>query len=231
MKRRRKIYYWLYALVVITSLILIGTEDQCHAGRIRTLILRPDQPGKIYLALGESTDISFPSKPEKLVPGSPTKAVIEFINNTDISVSPTASRNLGNLIVFTKAGRFVILFESGTPNNYDDIVNVRYFSQGSSLRLNDDSYHVETLKMTLEGRAKGSKEIKAQINALFSSGDKKISGPEIFSTLVDVNSTKCAGCVLLKKAQDPQFVCSVPISTLTCENSKFSKIKIMREGK
>ena len=65
-----KILYLTYPLVVLLTVIILFPR-WASAGQIRRLVLSPEKPGVINLAFGNATAVSFQSKPEKLVPGSP----------------------------------------------------------------------------------------------------------------------------------------------------------------
>ena len=106
---------------------LIAYPCEGWAGQVRRLELTEDHPATVVLALGRSTAISFLSRPEKVVPGSPQAIQINFLGS-DLTITPV-SRKPGNLLVYTKSGRYVILFVIGTESHYDDVVKVGALSR------------------------------------------------------------------------------------------------------
>ncbi len=131
------------ASLALVLLQLAIAPRSAQAGQIRKLYLTEQKPGAITLAFGQSTVLSFFSKPERVVPGSPHKLQIDFLGR-DITVTPLAS-SPGNLIVYTKSGRFVLLLKIGTASSYDDVVQIepgRPRMNARPLRLLKDTFHL-----------------------------------------------------------------------------------------
>jgi hypothetical protein len=231
MKKILRQLYPLYPLILFAALIAVGFQEKSHAGVIRTLILKPNQPGKVFLSYGESTAISFPARPEKLSPGSPNKIHIEFVKNTDITVTPLMpSQKLGNLIVYTRSGRYVILFE-GAQGSYDDAVNLSFAQPGPPLHITEDTYFAEKVDLSLKPHLPSHKEDHIQVTALILSNEKTIFGTELISVFKDVKSLRCHDCSITNKKSDTKIICSDVIKSITCENAQYSKITIVRGKK
>ena len=215
----------LYPSVMVFGLAVFYPVVKAHAGRIRTMQLTRTTPGKVYLALDHSTAISFPSKPERLVPGSPSRINVDFLGN-DITVTPVA-RNPGNLIVYTKSGRYVILFEPGTASNYDDAVNIRFGGAGQPLRLSNDTYHATEFQVDFKSATKKQSGSSTQITALMSSSDRKIEGDELADLLKPLKHLQCQGCSILNR-DSFQIFCAKAISDLKCSSTLYSAIHLKR---
>ena len=224
-----KIARVLYPVVVVS--IAITLCYQAHAGRIRKMPLSQEEPGIVRLALGHSTAISFPVKPEKLVLGSPTKVQVDFLGK-DITVSPLA-KNPGNLLVYTRGARYVILFQLGSDTAYDDVVEI---SPGSSrgvrpLRLQTDSYHVENFKITGVPRKWDDKALERKTVGSLTLGDKQLEGDELFDALKDIKPLRCSSCAVKRTASLLSITCVKPIdSEIRCESPAYKEIKISRGG-
>lgn len=133
------------AAIIVAGIFLLYNSFS-SAGQIRRLELSEDHPGTVVLALGRTTAISFASRPEKVVPGSPQALQINFLGS-DLTVTPV-SRKPGNLLVYTKSGRYVILFRIGSDSDYDDVVKIGALGRGRPVHLLTDSFrpvafHVE----------------------------------------------------------------------------------------
>jgi len=81
----------------------------------------------IYLALGRSTILKFREKPTNVVVGNKNYYNIEYINN-DLTIQPLGAVDT-NLFVYTASKRtYALLLKIVHPNQYDDIVHVRWKS-------------------------------------------------------------------------------------------------------
>jgi hypothetical protein len=188
-----------------------------RAGQIRRLELSEDHPGTVVLALGRSTAISFTARPEKVVPGSPQAIQINFLGS-DLTVTPV-SRNPGNLLVYTKTGRYVILFRVGNESNYDDVVKVSPMGKGRPIQLLTDSFrtvgfHVESA----ERRGAKYTNVPEQIAVLMASNELEISSPDLKDLLSPVGAFRCKGCVLRGESDTARISCIKPISEIHCES-------------
>ena len=137
MKKLQEYLYYLYlAAMIIMSIILF--VKHVEAGNIRKIQVSEMKSGVIRLANGRNTTISFLSRPEKVVPGSPDALVVSFIGK-DLNIRPLGSRP-GNLTVYTKSGRFVLLLQIGNETNYDDVVSIVSSNTSRGFNLTKDTY-------------------------------------------------------------------------------------------
>jgi hypothetical protein len=192
-----------------------------RAGQIRRLELSEDHPGTVVLALGRSTAISFTARPEKVVPGSPQAIQINFLGS-DLTVTPV-SRNPGNLLVYTKTGRYVILFRVGNENSYDDVVKVSPVGKGRPIQLLTDSFrtvgfHVESSEKSGEMRGAKRKAVSEQIAVLMASNELEISSPDLKDLLSPIGAFRCKGCVLRGDSDTARISCIKPMSEIHCES-------------
>ena len=209
-----------FAIVVVTLLVLIPRH--LNAGQIRRLELTQDHPGIVHLAFGRSTAISFNVRPEKVVPGSPASLQINFLAR-DLTVTPVA-RNVGNLLVYTKNGRYVILFQLGSESQYDDVVQVSQGSGKSPLRVLEDSFKPISIELKFDPDPSSKKlrspalQKSSQILTVgLSSNERKISGDELVQPLMSFRPLHCDHCMV--RREDNEFAditCSIPISEIHC---------------
>lgn len=131
---------YLTAMIAMSIILLFHHVNiSAEAGVIRKISVSEEKPGIIRLAFKRNTTISFSSRPEKVVPGAPDAVVLNFIGK-DLNIRPLQS-NLGNLTVYTKSQRLVLLLQMGNDSNYDDVVTIiptSYSSRG--YRLEKDTY-------------------------------------------------------------------------------------------
>jgi hypothetical protein len=128
-------FLYLAALVLLGAFVL---KHSVEAGLIRKMQVSPNKSGIVKLSLGRQTVISFLSRPEKVVPGSPSALEVNFIGK-DVLLRPL-SAHPGNLIVYTKSERIVILLQVGTESNYDDAVEVLPGRSTTKINLMKDTY-------------------------------------------------------------------------------------------
>ena len=199
------IYPFLVALILAVSLVLaMRTEPSAEAGMIRTVEISPEHPLVVRLAQGHTTAISFAVRPEKVVPGNPQALEINFLSK-DLTLRPLAPHP-GNLIIYTKSNRYVILLQIGSENNYDDVVSVRaYGALRHSLRLTDDTFHVDTFSLS-------SGQLKREIV-----GDVSGTGNHVtFDTLP--LKIKCKGCIVKTVNALTEIACKDEIKKLSCKS-------------
>jgi hypothetical protein len=221
-------------LVLSLALTAFALTPASHAGQIRKLQLTEDRPATVILALGRSTAISFLSRPEKVVPGSPQAIQINFLGS-DLTVTPVG-RKPGNLLVYTKSGRYVILFSIGTDAHYDDVVRIGTHGQVRPIRLLTDSYHLASLKVSVLPREAGPllpKEITVQLTT----NEREISGSDLDALLSNpvltggsgVSGGKitlhCSGCLIHTRNGSARMSCVKPIEIIHCESKPTSKSK------
>jgi len=228
MIRLRKIIFFIYPAAIFSIAIYLSFIQGARAGRVKVLTLSQDQPGKVVLALGKATAISFPVKPEHLVPGAPGSVAINFLGN-DITVNPNA-RDPGNLLVYTKSGRYVIVFELGSGGNYDDVVKIHFGNEGTPLRLMEDSYHVENLKVALKAKSKAGKDSVLDIPVFVTGNGTQLRSPELFDAFKETKKLRCPGCVVSSKESSLQVSCARPIQDLKCEAAPFKEVLLRRSG-
>lgn len=205
-----------------------------QAGQVRRIELSEDRPATVILALGRSTAISFLSRPEKVVPGSPQAIQINFVGS-DLTVTPV-SRRPGNLLVYSKSGRYVILFATGSDTHYDDVVRIGTVGRGRPLRLLTDSFHLASFKVT--AISKDGKLIDCvpnEIVAQLVTHEREMSGPDLDDLLDIINGAsacvstggsksplRCTGCMVRTASGSARISCLKPIETLHCESKAVS---------
>lgn len=228
MEQMKKFAFWIYPAVILSVLIFFGTRP-AHAGRVRKMILTEERPGIVHLALGRTTAISFLSKPEKLVLGSPEKVHVDFLNR-DITVSPLA-KNPGNLLVYTKSARYVILFDLGSSSNYDDVVEIRPGGRPRfTIQLLDDTVREETLQITLIPSSKRSSTRQLNVPVLVTMSELRIGSTELYDALESINGLHCVGCSSRRSDNNLQLYCGKPIQEVQCSGAGYSKITLKRSS-
>jgi hypothetical protein len=205
-------------LIVIFAISLMGIK-YCHAGRIRNLVLSQDHPGTVYFAMGKATRLSFPTRPEKLVPGSPGHLTLDFVTANDISIIPL-SRDIGNLHIYTAAGDYVLLFQLANASNYDDAVNIKFGNTTRPMRLLEDSYHAERLTFSLRSKDKKQKETTVEAPILSRGDGLRFEGTELLETLKTFPHLRCPSCVITKKNDSAIFICVKNTNEMKCEDGK-----------
>ena len=139
MKSIRKLLIAFYPVAILgIALGILLHSKESQAGSIRRIEVSSSKSGTVRLALGRTTVISFLSRPEKVVPGSPQTLEINFLVK-DITIRPL-SGHPGNLIIYTKSGRFVILLQMGNETSYDDVVEVVPVMSKHGVNLLRDTY-------------------------------------------------------------------------------------------
>ena len=222
-------FLWTLLMTVSVELLVIEAYPRliAMAGNIRNISITETSPAKIYLSLGHTTAISFPSKPERMVLGAPNHVAVDFLGN-DITVTPLA-KNPGNLIVYTKSGRYVLLFVEGSASQYDDVVNVHLGRSGPALRLAKDSSRPVALNVDMMPKGKAAIPIHLEITALTDSSGKSLEGTDLENTLKEVKRIQCAGCTISNHSGDFKIMCIKSIAELTCSSQTYSSIHIARK--
>lgn len=199
------LYPVLIWMTIPILFILTSNTQKTHAGVIRRAELSIEHPLTIRLAIGRTTAVTFPVRPEKVVAGSPQAVEINFLNR-DLTIRPLDTKP-GNLIVYTKSSRYVILFLLASESSYDDAVVVNSFTSGSHpLRLNADSFVVEDIRV----REAGSKSTST-ISALISNEDRVLESESFPDAL------KCRSCIMRRDSSRSRLVCLKAVSTLECQ--------------
>lgn len=218
MKTIKQMAYILYPFGVAIMLPLLLTNE-AKAGRIRKMPISKDKPGVVILAFERTTALSFPVKPEKVVPGAPNKVQIEFLNK-DVTVTPLA-RNPGNLHVYTKTDHYVILFQVGTEATYDDVVEISPSATSITrpLRLLDDSYKVVNFKIEFIPKQKGVQGTSSEVPASIFANERRIESVDLYETLKPYGPLRCNGCVSSASKENARLTCVNPIQTITCKSA------------
>lgn len=202
-----------YPLAVFLILVYFFAPYS-HGGAIRRAEATEDRPTVVRLAKGRRTAIHFWEKPEKVIPGSPSKIQIDFLGN-DVTVSPLAN-DPGNLLVYARGTRFVVLFQMASEANYDDVVQLVPGRSKTlqAIRLDQDTYHLATFKIT---RVKSGVSTETQDQVLLKDGGKLAVIDDV-SDLDDVKRLSCGRCVYSK--EDTTLVCPTPIEKVECHGGK-----------
>lgn len=192
------------------------------AGHIRHMPISEERPGQVTLAFGQTTALSFFSKPEKVVPGSPQKLQIDFLGK-DLTISPLA-RDPGNLLVYTKSGRYVILLKMGTAANYDDVVEIEPLAQtrrqrvsGAILRLAQDSMEVQSIKVEFTPKpGQGAGAFRRGIAASVSADGRRFESEDLLDLLQEPKTLRCESCRVFPESRLVRIVCTRPLERLAC---------------
>jgi hypothetical protein len=215
----KKIAYRLYPLLVgiLLPLILFLTIYKVQAGTIRKIELSQDKSATVRLAPGRTTAVSFAIKPEKVVPGNPQSLEINFLGR-DLTLRPIGPHP-GNLIIYTKSGRYVILLHLVSQNEYDDVVTVNTSSPYKRpIRLLEDSFSIQNFKAIFVGEKR---------EHLFSASVKH--GGHILETQELPAKLRCRGCIVRKKEDVVAISCATEVRELDCRYSnKIIKIEGIR---
>ena len=208
----RKLAFRLYPVLVtllLLMLLLVGLklDQRAVAGVIRKADLSFDKPLVVRLAQGRTTVVSFFERPEKVVPGNPQALEINFIGR-DLTVRPL-NASPGNLIVYTKNTRYVILLQIATEYSYDDAVSITGISGRSiPLRLATDSFRMETFELT--NRYSNERvQVVGQLRQL----------DHILQVQDVPNPLRCKKCIVKRKEDFTEIACTNKILSLKCESS------------
>ncbi len=217
----KSVAYILYPLLIGTLLSVllysaINSDPIAMAGTIRKAELSSERPLIVRLAMGRTTAVSFTVRPEKVVPGNPQGVEINFVGR-DLTLRPLG-HNPGNLIVYTKTTRYVVLLQIGSEASYDDAVVINAFSSHSRpIRLAEDSFLVEEVELrdlTAKSGQPLSVLVRREARALESD-----SFPE---------GLRCKGCVLSREKSRTLLICKSEIKSLDCTTAGRS-LKLIRK--
>ena len=92
--------------------------------KVRIVRTNDRQMANIHLKIGNSTLLSFPKKPQKIVMGNPDFFMVEFVEN-DLTLNPKGIVET-NLFVYTKDRTFAFLLRVVQDGQYDDLVHVKW---------------------------------------------------------------------------------------------------------
>jgi hypothetical protein len=114
---------------LLITLLAYCTVSQAKRNEVREVYTSDREMKTIKLAMGRSTVLSFNEKPVKVVAGNSNYFNIEFVGN-DLTIQPLAQVE-SNLFVYTKGDtKFGFHLKVGGINQYDDMVYVRWKSNG-----------------------------------------------------------------------------------------------------
>jgi hypothetical protein len=212
----RNILSQLYPAIVVLSVLAILAAHKAHAGHVRQLELGPDRPGVVNLAFGRTTAISFSVRPEKVVPGSPQAIEVNFLGK-DITIRPLTSKP-GNLLVYTKSSRYVILLQLGNDSQYDDVVKVAPSFSKTPLRLLEDTYRIVNFDI-ISGSKLGTGKPQ-QIPVMLSSSEKSIEGTDLKEALDPYKPLTCSSCVVHRETDAIKISCVKSIQEIHCHCPK-----------
>ena len=211
------LYPFLIGFLLPVLLFSFAWNKHARAGTIRKAELSQDRPLIVKIAPGRTTAISFAVRPEKVVPGNPSAIEINFLNR-DITLRPIAS-NPGNLIVYTKSARYVILLGLSTDGQYDDVVSVSTVSTRTKpIRLTEDAFIIGTLKLTFSDT-----DEERSVAASIRHNGMTLESQEI------PHPIQCTGCVVKKVDDLVQVACRKKVDSLDCKTMgrqvKLQKVK------
>ncbi|MCM0606265.1 MAG: hypothetical protein KA715_09255 [Xanthomonadaceae bacterium] len=141
MKDIKRFFFILYPSIILSLMLFVSVTEKSHAGVMRKVELSPGKSAIVRVALKRVTILPFLSRPEKVVPGSPESLEINFLGK-DLSIRPL-SHEPGNLIIYTKAGRYVVLLHMADKYNYDDVVEITSSHSKRRINLLHDTYKNE----------------------------------------------------------------------------------------
>lgn len=121
MKRIREYLYYAYLAAMLMMSILLFVK-RSEAASVRTVKIVDCKPVVVTLAYGLNTTLTFMSRPDTVVPGSPGALYVGFVRN-DLNIRPLGGIP-GDLTVYTKTARIKILFKIGNQSSYDGSVLV-----------------------------------------------------------------------------------------------------------
>jgi hypothetical protein len=199
--------------ILVFLLLMYFMTTPTRAGMIRTASVSPDHPCVIHVARGRRTAIQFWTKPDKVVPGAPGKLQIDFLGN-DIAVSPVAT-DPGNLLVYTRNSRFVLIFQSTSEAGYDDVVRLVPESPrlGRPIRLNEDTYVAEAFRVSL---SKPGKIQEWLATGLMMENGRRVVFDDLPPTIASMKHVQCESCVLLRKGDQTAFYCTSAPKQIKC---------------
>jgi hypothetical protein len=211
----------LYPLAIFLVLLYFLTSPS-RGGAIRKAEATEDHPTIVRLAKGRRTAIHFWEKPERVIPGSPSKVQIDFLGN-DVTVSPLAN-DPGNLLVYARGTRFVVLFQMASEANYDDVVQLVPGRSKTiqAIRLDQDTYRLATFKVV---RQQAGVKTESQVQALLKNAGKLVVIEDL-SPLDDIKTIKCGRCAYSRS--DTTFVCPTAIDKIDCKGSGGFKLSLQK---
>ncbi len=208
----KRIAFLLYPFLIGICLFLLVYRallpiSPAYAGQIRRAELSQDRPLIVRVAPGRTTVLSFSVRPEKVVPGNPQALEINFLSR-DLTIRPLGAHP-GNIIIYTKSARYVVLLQLTSESQYDDVVNISSANTRSKpLRLSEDTYRIEDwhLNYPLE-------KTDFSFMVLLHLSGKIIEAQELPSDL------RCKNCIVKKQDSLIRISCTKEIQTLECRTS------------
>jgi hypothetical protein len=213
----------IYPVAVFCALLYFCTSTG-HAGVIRRISVSRDRPTVVRVARGRTTAIQFWIKPEKLVLGSPNRVQVDFLGK-DVTVTPLAP-DPGNLLIYTRDSRFVVLFQMVQGGLYDDVVELvpAHSETGRAIRLAEDTYHVVGIHTVLE---MNKKKQEADFPAILKDEGRRLETDQ-WPEFVPSHRLKCARCIVQEKNGNVMVICSQSLLKVECTAPKGIKITFER---
>lgn len=114
---------------LFSALLSYCVVTQAKRNEVREIHTNDREMKTVNLAMGRSTVLSFNEKPAKVVAGNSNYFNIEFVGN-DLTIQPLAQVE-SNLFVYTQGNsKYGFHLKVGPITQYDDMVYVRWKSQG-----------------------------------------------------------------------------------------------------
>lgn len=111
-------------LVLVAAVVFIAVYfHEASAKEVRTVHLSSTEIAKIKVTPGRSTVLSFPTKPTKVIVGSPSAFAVEYVDQ-DIVIAALRLAAVSNLFVYAEGRRFAFDLTS-VPIGGDELVFVR----------------------------------------------------------------------------------------------------------
>ncbi len=96
----------------------------CMAKEARTLRMNDKKMEAVFIPIGKSTILSFPTKPTKVILGNQGLFGIEYVEQ-DLAVSPLKVGAHSNLFVYLDGRRFGFDLRTSSADGGDEIILVR----------------------------------------------------------------------------------------------------------
>ncbi|MBI3294433.1 MAG: hypothetical protein HYZ71_06850 [Deltaproteobacteria bacterium] len=104
-------------------LLLAGLSWAAVTPAAKTLYMRDTDVARVTVKLGQSTILSFPTKPSKVVLGGKNVFGVEYIDS-DLAISALIPHAHSNLVVYLPGRRFSFDLSAST-NSGDEILLIR----------------------------------------------------------------------------------------------------------
>jgi hypothetical protein len=130
------------------------------------------------------------------------------------------------MIVYTKTGRYVLVFKLGHESQYDDVVEI-IFGGGSTganrpLRLLDQSFKTVLMELKTDKTPAKPAGVSKDIPVLLSTSELRIESEELEEAIREYPSFRCEGCRITRNGKAAQLACISPIVNLSCKGGDLS---------